>query len=430
MSDYSSVELENKRLKRRCEQLEHQIAAFARMSAHHENMSRLLNLQLEENIEYLKNATNAKTDFLSRMSHEIRTPLNAVIGLADLAQKSNDPAKIQDYIIKIRRSSRFLLGIINDVLDFSKIEAGKLQLAPENFELKSLLSETINVIEFKAEEKHLRFSVAYDDAVPACVFFDKQRLTQVLANLLSNAVKFTPEGGKVSLIVKCQTKDKETATILFAVRDNGIGISEEQQAKLFNSFSQAETTTARTYGGTGLGLAISQNIVKLMGGEIKIKSKLGEGSEFSFSVVMPIAEKTVLDGESESVFDLPDLHGKYILLAEDNDINREIVGASLEPTGVMIDTAENGSEAVTLFRKNPFKYNAVFMDIVMPEMDGFEAARQIRALPNGENVPIIAMTANVFKEDIDKCLAAGMNDHIGKPIDFNLMFKKIRQYVK
>jgi signal transduction histidine kinase/ActR/RegA family two-component response regulator len=429
MVEISQMELDNRRLKRRCDQLERQTAAFARMSAHHENISRLLNLKLEENIEILKSATAAKTDFLSRMSHEIRTPLNAVIGLAELAQKADDTEKIQAYINKIRLSSRFLLSIINDVLDFSKIEAGKLQLAPETFEFKSLLAETVNIIEFKANEKGLTLSVAVDDAIPAVLFADKQRLTQVLANLLSNAIKFTPENGNIELIIKCISKTPDEAQIYFAVRDNGIGISEDQQSRLFRSFSQAENSTARTYGGTGLGLAISQNIVLLMDSEIKVHSKLGAGSEFSFTVTMPIGKSSEIKAVEQSEEAAPDLRGRCILLAEDNEINREIVEASLETTGVSIDTAINGDEAVSLFCRNPEKYDIIFMDIVMPEKDGFEAAREIRAMPGGDKIPIIAMTANVFKEDIENCIAAGMNDHIGKPIDFGNMFIKIRQYV-
>jgi signal transduction histidine kinase/ActR/RegA family two-component response regulator len=429
MVEYSPIELENRRLKRRCDQLERQTAAFARMSAHHENISRLLNIQLEENIEILKSATAAKTDFLSRMSHEIRTPLNAVIGLAELAQKTDSEDKIQDYIDKIRLSSRFLLSIINDVLDFSKIEAGKLHLSPEAFEFKSLLAESVNIIEFKASEKGLTLSVAVDDAVPAVLYADKQRLTQVLANLLSNAIKFTPEQGKIELIIKCLSKNKEEAQIYYAVRDTGIGISEDQQSRLFRSFSQAENSTARTYGGTGLGLAISQNIVLLMGSEIKVHSKLGVGSEFSFTVSTPIGQLDAIKPAEGAEEAAPDLSGKYILLAEDNEINREIVETSLEATGVSIDTAKNGNEAVSLYKRNPKKYDIIFMDIVMPEKDGFEAAREIRAMPHGDKIPIIAMTANVFKEDIENCLAAGMNDHIGKPIDFGNMFLKIRQYV-
>jgi signal transduction histidine kinase/ActR/RegA family two-component response regulator len=428
MYEPNTLELENKRLRRRCEQLERQTAAFARMSAHHENISRLLNKQLEESVEYLKHATDAKTDFLSRMSHEIRTPLNAVIGLADLAERSNDPEKMQNYLAKIRRSSHFLLSIINDVLDFSKIEAGKLQLSPENFEFKTLLSETVNIVEFKAEEKEHTLSVGYDDALPAAVYADKQRLTQVLANLLSNAIKFTPQKGRIELFVKCLSKNTDEAQIYFAVRDNGIGITEEQQAKLFRSFSQADNTTSRTYGGTGLGLAISQNIVSLMGGEIKVRSSLGKGSEFSFVVTLPLG-KIPEQNDEDVIAEMPDLRGKYVLLAEDNEINREIVEASLEATGVSIDIAENGNEAVSLFKRNPYKYDIIFMDIVMPEKDGFAAAREIRAMKNGEKIPIVAMTANVFKEDIESCLKAGMNDHIGKPIDFNNMFEKIKQYI-
>jgi signal transduction histidine kinase len=427
MVELSQIELENRRLRRRCEQLERQTNAFARMSAHHENISRLLNVQLEESVQVLKNATKAKSEFLSRMSHEIRTPLNAVIGLTDLAQKTTDAAKIADYLQKIRLSSRFLLGIINDVLDFSKIEAGKLQLSPEDFEFKSLIFETVNIIEFKAEEKHIKLSVALDDAVPVLLFGDRQRLGQVLTNLLSNAVKFTSENGRIELAVKCISKNSETAKLRFDVKDTGIGISEEQQERLFKSFSQAEAATSRTYGGTGLGLAISQNIIKLMGSEIGVRSKKNEGSDFFFEITLPLGSKAVSVAAADEA--IPDLSGKHILLAEDNEINREIVEASLEATGVTIDTAENGNEAVKLFSENPGKYDMIFMDIVMPEKDGFAAAREIRLLPEGKNVPIIAMTANVFKEDIDNCIEAGMNDHIGKPIDFNNMFIKIRQYI-
>jgi signal transduction histidine kinase len=426
MEEISRLELENRRLRRRCEQLERQTIASARMSAHHENISRLLNAQLQETVATLKNATNAKSEFLSRMSHEIRTPLNAVIGLTDLAQKTDNAEKIADYLQKIRLSSRFLLGIINDVLDFSKIEAGKLQLAPEDFEFKSLINETVNIIGFKAEEKHLEMTVTLDDDVPPLLFGDRQRLGQVLTNLLSNAVKFTPENGKIELAVKCISKNNETAKLRFDVKDTGIGISEKQQERLFRSFSQAEVTTSKTYGGTGLGLAISQNIISIMGGEINVCSKENEGSDFWFEISLPLGCECKAATAPEA---FPDLSGKHILLAEDNEINREIVEASLEPTGVSIDVAENGNEAVKLFIDNPGKYDMIFMDIVMPEKDGFEASREIRQLDNGKDIPIIAMTANVFREDIDNCISAGMNDHIGKPIDFNSMFAKIRQYI-
>ncbi|MDR2608239.1 MAG: response regulator [Treponema sp.] len=393
-----------------------------------------------------ESASKAKSRFLANMSHEIRTPMNAIIGMTTIAMSSADSAK-KDYCLgKIVDSSKHLLGVINDILDMSKIEADKLELNPVNFNFELMLQQVITVVSFRIEEKKQRFIVDMDKAIPPFLFGDDQRLAQVITNLLSNAAKFTPEGGTIRLTAKQTNADDEGFhTIQVEVTDSGIGISEEQQYRLFNPFQQADSSTSRNFGGTGLGLAISKRIVEMMGGGIWIESEAGKGSTFAFTVRMKKGSGEALEVSGEHTFLLQEAEnvfkGKRVLLAEDVDINREIVLTLLEPTGIEIDCAENGAEAVELFTADPEKYSMIFMDVQMPVMDGYEATGKIRdweskrdggtdAPGSSKRIPIVAMTANVFREDIERCLLAGMDDHVGKPLDFKEVIGKLHNYIK
>jgi CheY-like chemotaxis protein len=313
----------------------------------------------------------------------------------------------------------------------SKIEAGKMEISLVSFEFEAMIRRVINVSAFRIDEKRQSFAVHIDKNIPRALIGDDQRLAQVITNLLSNAVKFTPEQGSISLDAEFAGESEGICTILIKVTDSGIGISPEQQSRLFGVFQQANSGTTRKFGGTGLGLAISQNIVEMMGGHISIKSELDKGSEFSFTVRLPRDEEAGVNAvEAATKTENKDLTGRRILLADDIEINREIVITLLEPFGIECDCAGDGTEAVRLFTESPDRYDLILMDMQMPEMDGCEATQHIRALafPSAKTVPIVAMTANVFREDIDKCIKAGMNDHLAKPIDAATLVEKISRY--
>jgi signal transduction histidine kinase/CheY-like chemotaxis protein len=392
-------------------------------------------------------ASQAKSDFLSNMSHEMRTPMNAIIGMTAIAKSASELSRKDECLDKIEAASTHLLGVINDILDMSKIEANKLELNEYEFDFESMINTIVDIISFRIEEKRQNFSVTLDSRIPSRVTGDDQRLSQAITNLLSNAIKFTPECGSIKLEASLLDGEEDadtqkTKTIRIKVSDTGIGISGEQQERLFNSFQQAESSTSRKFGGTGLGLAISKRIVEMMGGKITVESEPGKGTVFSFTVRVKAAEEQkprpagsgaaenadAAEGEEppEGVF-----KGYRVILAEDVEINREIVISLLEPTLLTIDCAENGVEAVELYRKDPDACDMIFMDVQMPEMDGYETTRRIRALdtPRAKTVPIVAMTANVFREDIEKCLAAGMDDHIGKPLNLDDIMNKLRMYL-
>ncbi|MCL2391701.1 MAG: response regulator [Oscillospiraceae bacterium] len=508
-------------------------------------------------------ASVAKSNFLSNMSHEIRTPLNAIIGMTSIGTAAHDIEK-KDYSLgKIHDASKHLLGVINDILDFSKIEANKFTLSATEFVLDQMLQRVVDVTIFRVEQKQQKLTVHIDPTIPELLIGDDQRLAQVITNLLSNAVKFTPEGGAIHVDVTLQSEDEDMCCLLICVSDTGIGISEEQQSRLFTSFEQAETSTSRKYGGTGLGLVICKSIVEMMDGEIWVESELGEGAVFLFTVHLacnrnehkklfspglrldrirllvidrdestrtffeetakligmcvdcvstgpealaliadhkaysmcfvawdlgdmtglelsqliakqdsdnriiimasdaewssildtskeqgvskhiskPLFISSVADCINETLYvseEFPSLEneelgfeGHHILLVEDVEINREIVLALLEPTKLKIDCAVNGIEAVDAFVSNPTKYDMIFMDIQMPEMDGFTATEQIRAsgVERATDIPIVAMTANAFKEDIEKCLEAGMNAHIGKPLQFEKVIESLERFL-
>ncbi|MDR1573603.1 MAG: response regulator [Clostridiales Family XIII bacterium] len=516
--------------------------------------------------ETAENASLAKSSFLANMSHEMRTPMNAIIGMTLIAKAAGEIERKDYCLCKIEDASTHLLGVINDILDMSKIEANKFDLSFTTFDFEKMLQKVVNVINFRVEEKRQSFIVRVDRHIPRMLIGDEQRLAQVIANLLSNAVKFTPEEGKIRLDARLLEEEDDSCVVQIKVTDSGIGISEEQQARLFNSFEQADSSTSRKFGGTGLGLAISRRIVEMMGGNIRTVSKLGEGAAFIVTlraeraaetspnplrlgvnrsnirvlavddapeileyfseiagqlgiacdcaksgeealaliekngdydlcfvdwsmpqmdgielsrrirdagandsvIVMisaaewshieqdardagvnkflpkPLFASTIADSineclGAEALHEAEDARpsevgafaGRSLLLVEDIEINREIVLVLLESTKLDIACAENGAEALRMFSEAPAAYDMIFMDVHMPEMDGYEATRRIRALdaPEAERVPIIAMTAIVFREDIEKCLAAGMNDHVGKPLDFTEVLAKLHKYL-
>ena len=393
--------------------------------------------ELEKQVHIAEAASKAKGEFLANMSHEIRTPLNAVIGMTTIGENATTIDK-KDYCFnKIEEASTHLLGVINDILDMSKIEADKLELADVVYGFRETLERVIHVINYKIDEKNQIFLSEIDDNIPNALIGDDQRLAQVITNLLSNAVKFTPEGGSISLTAKLKEIDKDQCAICIEVSDTGIGISKEQQSRLFSSFQQADNSTSRNFGGTGLGLAISKRIVELMDGSIWVDSEEGKGSTFGFVYKANISNDDAglkPADTSDCQITEGEFEGFTALLADDMEINQEIVISLLEPTGITVDCAENGAVALEMFSKNPSRYNIIFMDLQMPVMDGYTSTKLIRALcaklHHSENVPIIAMTANVFKEDVDHSLAVGMNAHLGKPIDLGELLATLRKYLK
>ena len=527
---------------------------------------RLHREELQKAVDEAKAANKAKSEFLSNMSHEIRTPMNAIVGMTNIALASDSMERHVFCLSKVKDASTHLLGVINDILDMSKIDANKLELSCAEFVFEKMIINMVNVINFRVDEKHQNLVVEIDEKIPQTLFADEQRLAQIITNLLSNAVKFTPEKGTIGLETRLLGEDDSTCTLQISVQDSGIGISEEQQKYLFQSFAQADASISRKFGGTGLGLAISKSLVEKMDGRIWVESEEGKGAKFIFtirvnrgageisqnvpilsgvkwkelralavddenyireffvniskrfgftcdvskdgyeayemieknpkydmffvdwkmpgvngielarkirehntenSVIIMISstEWTEIEKEAKAAGvdrfvpkplfpsvivntiqeclgaetqetpetdEVPDFGEFRILLVEDIKINRYIVIASLKPTGVEIVCAENGLIAVKEMEKRPEDFDMIFMDIQMPEMDGTEATKHIRAMdhPWAKKIPIVAMTANVFREDIEKCHEIGMNDHVGKPLNFDEVIRVLKKFLR
>ena len=373
-------------------------------------------------------ASQAKSDFLANMSHEIRTPMNAIVGMTDLALRADPTPRLRDYLTKIGASSQHLLDIINDILDVSKIEAGKMRLELSEFELRGLCNNLSRQLGEQARRKGLKLEIELASNVPGVLLGDSQRLRRILLNLIGNAIKFTERGG-VDVRIGVKEFLTETVVLRFDVRDTGIGMSEEQQAGLFQIFQQADTSATRKHGGTGLGLAISLSLAELMGGGITIESTPGVGSTFSVTVRLGLGASRIGLEERRALaaaagtprFDA------HVLLVEDNDLNQEVALELLAQTGVKVDVADNGVDAIVRARGR--RYDLILMDIQMPLLDGLEATRQIRRLDGYRDVPIVAVTANAFDEDRQRCLEAGMDDHIAKPIDAGVLYSALARWL-
>ncbi len=382
--------------------------------------------------------SKAKTEFLSRMSHEIRTPMNAISGMTEIAlQTLGDREQVKDCLEKIKRSNAYLLNLINDILDMSRIESGKLELNPIAIYPEEKLGELVEMLKPQFREKGISFDVAADFDLRRCIAVDFLHINQVLINLLGNALKFTNPGGRVTLAVKQMDSTANGLTLRFSVSDTGIGIPREEQQRIFNAFEQADKGTGAVYGGTGLGLSISSRLIQMMGGRLEVNSKEGEGSEFFFTLFFPAAEPeecvaAKLPERLSSAAEGP-AEGGRILVVEDNDLNREIAETLLTMHGYEVELAENGKAGLDLFTQRPaWYYEAVLMDIRMPVMDGLEATRRIRLLDkeDSRSIPIIAMSANAFDEDMRKSMESGMNGHLSKPLDIGLLLEMLQSMLK
>lgn len=388
---------------------------------------------LQDAVNQAETANKSKSEFLARMSHEIRTPLNAIIGLSTIARHyEEDPAKVDDCLLKIDSSSKVLLSLINDILDMSAIENNKMKLASSPFDLLASLTSLRDIYLPQCQGKKIQLLARFD--IPdELVIGDELRVSQIFLNLLSNAFKFTPEGGEIRFEASRSSLQGKKAYYRFVVKDNGVGMSEEMQKRLFKPFEQENAETAQKYGGSGLGLSIVKSLVGMMSGSISTVSGLNQGTTFTIDLPFLLAEKKAIAPAAENKtnpLSQYDFHGARILLAEDNAINREIAVELLKMVHLVIDCAGNGEEALAMFSASKEgEYQLILMDIQMPLMNGYEATKAIRALKRKDapNIPIFAMTANAYSEDVTHALSFGMNGHIAKPIDPQTLYRTIAQ---
>ena len=396
-------------------------------------------------------ASIAKGEFLSKMSHEMRTPMNAIIGLCRMIKKTDDLGKKDEYVDIINSSSGYLLELINGILDVSKIEANKMTLNVEKFSLREVMRDIEVMLNSQVEKKSQNLKIEIPDNIPKQLYGDKTRLTQIIVNLAANAVKFTPELGNVAIKIILLEQTTSACHLEFIVQDSGIGIEEASLETLFEPFEQADGSITRKFGGTGLGLTITKHLVEMMQGTISVSSIVGEGSIFRFDAWLtlghtepeePVIELPKLETSDATIQTNlvepvktegkgPDCTGMFFLVAEDNNINQMIAKDVFEGFGATVEFANNGEEAVKMFNENSEKYRIVFMDIQMPGMDGVEATKIIRSsnIPKAKTIPIIAMTAEVFQEDINKVITAGMNEHLAKPLDLNKVVAVINKFL-
>ena len=380
-------------------------------------------------------ANQAKSTFLLNMSHDIRTPMNAIIGFTNIALHQNVVADIHGSLEKVRESSNHLLSLLNDVLDLSRIESGKAVFSPEPVDITKLTDNVLAIMKGLLYNRDLKFEVYRERPKNPYVLADAARIREVLTNLLGNAVKFTKDGGMVTLDISCHPgEDDKHMIVRYIVKDNGIGMSEGFQKKLFKPFSQEDDSGARTqYKGTGLGMAITKEYVHMMGGKIDVESKKGIGTTFTVEIPLELTEQDIHQKQEEPVH--RDLTGVNVLMAEDNDLNAELATVMLEDAGMVVTRASDGKEAVERFKNHPRgTYDIILMDIMMPNMDGHQAAKTIRAMekerPDASSIPIIALSANAFAEDVKASVDSGMNGHISKPFDMEEVTATIAKYVK
>ena len=399
-----------------------------------------LSVSRKKQMEALKEAQNAnaaniaKTTFLNHMSHDIRTPMNAIVGFTDIALKRKPDKEMENCLKKIRQSSEYLMTLINDVLDISRIESGKLEYKPVPVDLRDMTDTVLSIAKGYMENRDLNFYVSREELKTSYVMADELRIREVLLNIISNAVKFTKDGGTISFAAEnAPGNDAHHIIVRYRITDTGIGMSEEFQTKIFDEFSQENDGARTSYKGTGLGMAIAKQYVDLMGGTIEVSSRQGIGSTFTVEIPMLIAEHVSTE-EKEKLKKEIDSHGLHVLLAEDNDLNAEIAVALLEEQGMIVTRTADGKSALAQFcNTDPGTFDLILMDIMMPEMNGYETTKVIRNLPerpDGKKIPIIAMTANAFAEDVQAALNAGMDDHVAKPVDMEILISVITKYIE
>ena len=388
-----------------------------------------INQKLEDAVHTAENANRAKTTFLNNMSHDIRTPMNAIIGFTNIALKQEPKPEVRNCLNKISNSSEHLLTLINDVLDISRIESGKVKFAPIPVDIRTVADTVLGIMQGFLHDRSIVFRTNLEVPETPYVLADAVRIREVLVNILGNAVKFTEDGGSIEFDTSYHPgEDDRHMMVRYRISDTGVGMTEEFTEHIFDEFSQEESSARTQYKGTGLGMAITKRYVDLMSGTICVESEKGRGSTFIVEIPLELT-----DGENVQKQELPmakaDLSGVKVLLAEDNELNAEIAIVQLEELGIQVTRAADGKEAVKIFEENsPETFDLIFMDVMMPEMNGYEATAAIRAIknrPDARRIPIIAMTANAFAEDVQASLDAGMNGHIAKPIVMDEVKKAI-----